>query len=280
MNLKENCMTAPRNLISSNLLAQVGTKIRELWRYREMFQSLVNREMRARYKGSFFGFFWSLLNPLLMMIVYSFVFSIVMRVKVPHYSLYLLSGILPWTWFSISLTNAAGSVVYNSNLIKKIYFPHEILPAVAISTNLINYLLSIPVLIAFMLFQHVPLKLPFLCLPLLLAIQFVFCLGLGLILATLNAYFRDVEQLLGVVLMAWFYITPVLYPVSFIPQGYHDLVMANPMSGLIISYQRIFIEGAWPDPGHLLYGLGAGLVLLIIGSLFFSSRKYDFSEVV
>lgn len=255
-------------------------KLLELWNYREMFHALVSREIRARYKGSFLGFFWSLLNPLLMMVVYSIVFAQVIRVQVPHYSLYLLSGILPWTWFTTSVTNAAVSVIGNANLIKKVYFPSEILPLVSVSSNLINYLFSIPVLLLFMGVQQVPITSAILAFPLLILVQFILSLGLGLLLATLNVYFRDVEQLLGVLLMAWFYLTPIVYPLSYVPERYQNLALLNPMTGLCVSYQRIFMEGRWPDPAHLGYALLVGTLLLVIGYVVYSRQKYMFAELV
>lgn len=261
-------------------MQKVSKKFHELWSYREMFQGLVSREIRARYKGSFLGFFWSLLNPLLMMAIYSIVFAHVMRVQIPHYSLHLLAGLLPWTWFTTSISNSTGSVVANSNLIKKIYFPNEILPLVSVTTNLVNYLFSVPILLGFMAFQQVPFTSALLMLPLLLAVQFILSLGFGLILATLNVYFRDVEQLLGVVLMAWFYLTPIIYPLSFVPERFQGLAMLNPMAGLVVSYQRIFMEGALPHVLHLLYPLCFGLALLAAGYAIFVWRKYDFAELV
>lgn len=255
-------------------------KVAELWNFREMFQALVSREIRARYKGSFFGFFWSLLNPLLMMIVYSLIFSQVIRIQVPHYSLHLLAALLPWTWFTTSISNATGAIVANANLIKKVYFPNELLPTVAVTTNLINYLYSIPVIILFMLFQHVPITPMLLFLPLLLAVQFVLTLGMGLWLSTLNVFFRDVEQLLGVVLMAWFYLTPIVYPREMIPERFQELAMLNPLSGLVVSYQNIFMQGTLPDFRYLLYDLGVGVVLLLLGYVFFLRHRFDFAEVI
>lgn len=255
-------------------------KLEELWNYREMFQALVSREIRARYKGSFLGFLWSLLNPLLMMVVYSIVFAQVIRVQVPNYSLYLLAGILPWTWFSTSVANSTVAVIGNGNLIKKVYFPSEILPLVSVTTNLINYLFSIPVLLLFMFIQKVPITTALLALPLLLGVQFVLCLGLGLILATLNVYFRDIEQLLGVLLMAWFYLTPIVYPLSFVPERYQNLALLNPMAGLCVSYQRIFMEGRLPDPAHLGYALLTGSILLVLGYAIYSRHKFTFAELV
>jgi ABC-type polysaccharide/polyol phosphate export permease len=262
------------------IVTKIGNKSSELLRYREMFTGLVNREVRARYRGSALGFVWSLLNPLLMMAVYSLVFSVYMRINIPNYSLFLFCGLLPWQWFTTAITNATGTVVANGNLIKKVYFPLEILPLVNVTTNLVNFLLSMPVLFGFMLLDHAPFT-PNLCfLPLLIAIQFLLTLGISLALCTLNAFFRDVEQLMGPLLMMWFYVTPVIYRASAIPARFKVLFFANPMAPLIASYQSILFDGQRP-PLHLLAVSGAtGVVLFVVGYAVFYRQKFKFAEVV
>lgn len=254
--------------------------LRELWAYREMFQGLVARELRARYRGSALGFAWSLLNPLLMMAVYSVVFAHVMRVQVPHYGPFLLAGLLPWSAFATGVAQAAGAVTGNAALVKKVRFPQEILPLVAVTTNLAHYLLAVPVLLGFLLWEGVVPGLALLWLPVVLACQLVFTAGLGLFVATMNVFFRDVEQLLGPLLMAWFYLTPVVYPLGFLPERYQGWVALNPLAGLMAAYQAIFLENRAPALGGLGYALGAGLALLLVGWTAFGARRYDFAEVV
>lgn len=262
------------------IITKVQNKSRELFRYREMFTGLVSREVRARYKGSALGFLWSLLNPMLMMVVYSLVFSVYMRINIPNYSLFLFCGLLPWTWFTTSITNATSTIVANGNLIKKVYFPLEILPLVNITTNLVNFLLSLPILLLFMAAVHVPLTVNLLFLPVLIVVQFILTLGLSLILCTLNTFFRDVEQLLGPLLLAWFYLTPVIYPAKQIPTQFGFLFVANPMAPLMTSYQRIFFEGLPPSGSHLLTCTLTGLVLLLVGYAVFYAKKFTFAESV
>jgi ABC-2 type transport system permease protein len=245
-----------------------------------MFLGLVEREVRARYRGSFLGFLWSLLNPLMLMGIYTLVFSVFMRIQVPNYALMLFTGLLPWTWFSTALVNGTASITANANLIKKVYFPLEILPLVAVSTNLVNFLLSLPVL-GLVLALHREAPGPgILLLPILLVLQFGLTLGVNMILSTLNTFYRDVEQLLGPVLMAWFYVTPVVYPLSMLPDAYSWLPYVNPMAPIISAYQAIFL--ASPLPSALLL-LSSGLeaaVVLAFGLKFFRSRKFLFAEVV
>lgn len=262
------------------LATKIHNKSHELLRYQEMFVGLVSREVRARYKGSVLGFLWSLLNPLLLMSVYSLVFSVYMRVNIPNYALFIFCGLLPWTWFSTSITNATAAVVANANLIKKVYFPLEILPLVNVTTNLVNYLFSLPVLFVFLAVAKVPFTWSLLFLPLVMAIQFLLTLGFGFILSTLNAFFRDVEQLVPPVMLAWFYLTPVVYQAASIPPKYHWLFYANPMAPLIASYQQIFFEGSAPNFLHLGYCTLVALLLFCGGYALFNAKKFSFAEVV
>lgn len=262
------------------IITKFKNKSHELYRYREMFIGLVSREVRARYKGSALGFLWSLINPLMMMGIYSLVFSIYMRVDVPNYALFLFCGLLPWTWFSTSINNTAGAIAGNSNLIKKVYFPLEILPTVGVTTNLVNFLLSLPVLFGFMLFFNVPFTPYLLFLPVLVLIQFVITLGMALILSTLNAFFRDVEQLLGPLMLVWFYSTPIIYPASMIPESFKFMFYFNPMAPLMASYQSIFYGGAAPSILHLVYCWVVGMVLCVVGYAAFYRNKFEFAEVV
>lgn len=255
-------------------------KSAELFRYREMFVGLVSREVRARYKGSALGFLWSLLNPLLMMLIYTLIFSVYMRINMPNFSFFLFCGLLPWTWFSTSILNASASVVANGSLIKKVYFPMEILPAVSVTTNLVNYVFSMPILFLFMGISGLSFTWNLLFLPLLLLIQYFLTLGFSLILSTLNAFYRDVEQLLNPLLLAWFYLTPVIYPLTTIPEKFKPLLYLNPMGPLIVSYQNIFYYGQPPALGMLLYCVGFGVVMFLLGYAIFYRKKFVFAEVI
>lgn len=262
------------------LATKIENKTNELLRYREMFFGLVGREVRARYKGSALGFLWSLLNPLMMMGVYSLIFAVYMRINIPHYAVFLFCGLLPWTWFATTVHNATAAIVANSNLIKKVYFPLEILPLVNVTTNLVNFVFSLPVLFLFVVVSHVPLTLNILLLPVLMVLQFLLSLGVALILCTLNAFFRDVEQLLGPVMLAWFYLTPVVYDANAIPEKFKFLFYVNPMAPLIESYQAVLYHGRPPEPLHLAFSAGTGLLLFLVGYVVFYRHKFTFAEVV
>jgi ABC-type polysaccharide/polyol phosphate export permease len=259
---------------------RILNKATELYRYREMFTGLVNREVRARYKSSALGFLWSMLNPLLMLTVYSLIFSVYLKVNIPNYPLFVFSGLLPWTWFATSLTNGAAAIVANSGLIKKVYFPLEILPVVNVTTNLVNFVLTLPVLALFMAWFHVVPTWSLLVLPVIICIQYLLTLGLALILSTANAFYRDVEQLLGPLLLAWFYMTPVVYEASSVPDRFRPILVMNPMSQIVTAYQDILFHGRMPDLKGIALSAFTATVLFLAGQLLFQSKKFTFAEAI
>lgn len=234
--------------------------VRELYRFRTLIGMLVLRDLRARYRGSLLGFLWSFLNPLLLMLVYVLVFSVYLRAPMEKYAVFLFSGLLPWLWFSSSLGHATGVIVGSGALVKRILFPAEILPLVAVLSNLANMLLSLPLLVLFLLLFGVRLGPVLAFLPLLLALQLLLTAGLALPLAALNVHLRDVEQILANTLVLLFFLSPILYPVSTVPITLHvggvpvplrPLYFLNPVAGLVQSYQNIFFFGRQPHWIHL-----------------------------
>ena len=185
----------------------------ELFRYRGLIQTLVARELKARYRGSVLGFFWSFVNPLLLLLVYSFVFTVVLPrgelVSLEPYAVFLFCGLLPWTWFSSSLSDGANVLIINGNLIKKVMFPAEILPIVAVQSNMVHFLFGLALLIIFLLYYSVPLRLTELVwFPFVVAVQFTLTLGLAMVLSALTVHFRDIKDLLANILTLWFFAPP------------------------------------------------------------------------
>lgn len=234
----------------------------ELYRFRTLIATLVLRELRARYRGSVLGFLWSFLNPLLLMLVYVLVFAVYLRVPMEKYSVFLFTGLLPWLWFSASLGHAAGVIVGSGALVKRILFPAEILPLVSVLSNLVNLLLSLPLLFLFLWLFGVRPGPMLAFLPLLLVMQLLLTVGLALPLAALNVHLRDVEQILSNGLVLLFFLTPVLYPVQTIPETLHllggslaiplrRLYFLNPLAGLIQSYQNVIFYARQPHWIHL-----------------------------
>src|SRR3954469_8203414 len=188
-----------------------------LVRYRGLIQSLVGRELKARYRGSFLGFFWSFINPLLLLLVYSFVFTFVMPAshdpRIEPYALFMFCGILRWTWFASSLNESAGVLISGGNLVKKVLFPAEILPIVSVLANMIHFFFGLPILAGFLLYYHRPLNAGELAFfPLVVLVQLVLPMGLAFFLSALTVHFRDIRDILSNLLTFWFFATPIIYP--------------------------------------------------------------------
>ncbi|SVA06573.1 uncharacterized protein METZ01_LOCUS59427 [marine metagenome] len=261
--------------------------MRQLFRYRGLVQILVARELKARYRGSVLGFFWSFVNPLLLLLVYSFVFTVVMprgeQLETEPYAVFLFCGLLPWTWFSSSLSDGASVLIVNGNLIKKVMFPAEILPVVSVVSNMVHFLFGLPILIGFLLFYSVPLRLSELVwFPVVLSVQFILTLGFAMSLAALTVHFRDIKDLLANVLTLWFFATPILYPMSFLPErGKFFMDYLNPFAHLAISYQEIlFYDGPFGHWKWLVVLALGGVVLFFIGYALFDRLRDSFAEEV
>lgn len=236
--------------------------VRELYAYRETLLALVGRELRSRYKGSVLGFLWTLGNPMLMLVIYNFVFSFVARVAVDNYSMYLFVALLPWFYLSTSLLQASASIIHNADLVKKTYFPRAILPLSVVIANLINYLLSLGVLIPALLLSGIRFDHSLAAFPLIVLTQTMLVTGVALLVAAANVYFRDLQHLLGVGVTAWFFLTPVVFPAELVPPQVRTIFMINPMGPLIVAYRDVMFYSRWPDMrllGLMLVGCGLAL---------------------
>jgi ABC-type polysaccharide/polyol phosphate export permease len=257
-----------------------------LVRYRGLIQTLVMRDLKARYRGSVLGFFWSFVNPLLLMAVYTFVFTVVMPGVHPQsiqpYGLFFFCGILPWTWFSSSLTESSNVLISGGNLIKKVLFPAEVLPIVSVLANLAHFLLGLPILAALLIYYQRPLDpVELLWFPVIVFVQAVFTTGLALLLAALTVHFRDIKDILGNVLTLWFFSTPIIYPMQMAPENYRWVLNLNPMTHLVISYQEVLFHvgphGHWK---WLLLLLGVSTVVFVLGYFVFDRLRDSFAEEV
>jgi lipopolysaccharide transport system permease protein len=236
----------------------------ELLAHRGILAALVWRELKARYRGSVLGFLWTLLNPLLLMAIYSLVFSVYVRIDIPKYPIFVFAGLLPWIWFSSSLTAATSSIVEGGALVKRVAFPPQVLPAAALTAGLVNFLLALPLLVAFVLAAGLPLSWGLLAVPVLVAIQYVFTLGLATALAMLSVRFRDLQHLLTNLLTLWFFLTPVIYPVSLVPESFRPLLWLNPMAPLMVAYQDVFYRARVPALDQVAPVAGAAVVVAVL----------------
>lgn len=256
-----------------------------LLRYRGLISSLVARELKARYRGSVFGFLWSFINPLLLLLIYTFVFTTVIPNEEPRtrpYALFMFSGILPWTWFATSLSDAAGSLLAGGNLIKKVLFPAEVLPIVSVLANMVHFFFGLTILVFFLLvYRHYPSPWDLAWFPVAVAVEFVFATALALVLSALTVHFRDIRDILANVLTLWFFATPIIYP-WFQPnvQRFHTLFNVNPFTHLAVAYQEILFFG---HIGHWrwLLALGGGSIVLFLACYWVFDRLRDsFAEAV
>jgi len=257
-----------------------------LLRYRGLISSLVARELKARYRGSVFGFLWSFINPLLLLLIYSFVFTTIIPNEEPKtrpYALFMFCGILPWTWFASSLSDAAGSLIAGGNLIKKVLFPAEVLPIVSVLANMVHFFLGLVILIVFLIvYRHPPDAWDLFWFPIAVLVQLVFTCALGLLLAALAVHFRDIRDILANVLTLWFFATPIIYPYfQANVQKFRPLFNANPFTHLAISYQEILFFYGPIGHWRWLLALGGGSLVLFLGCYWVFDRLRDsFAEAV
>ncbi len=259
--------------------------LKQLPRYRGLIQSLVARELKARYRGSVLGFFWSFINPLLLLLIYSFVFTYVIPARSPGhepYALFMFCGILPWSWFTASLLESSSVLIAGGNLIKKVLFPAEILPIVTVLANMVHFFLGLPILAGFLVYYRIPLQLSELAwFPVVVFVQLLLTLGLALILSALTVHFRDVRDLLANLLTFWFFATPIIYPMSSAPAVGRRLLNLNPFTHLAISYQEIlFYDGPFGHWKWLLALLVASAALFLFGYFIFDRLRDSFAEEV
>jgi ABC-type polysaccharide/polyol phosphate export permease len=257
----------------------VGAIVTGLYSYRELLRNLVIKDLKLKYRGSVFGFLWSLVNPLLMIVVYTVAFTYILRVRSEGFIFYLMLGLLSWTFFANSASMSTGAIIDNAGLLKSVSFPRAILPIATVLFNLAQYLLTmlvfLPVMIAW---YHVPLSAPMVLFPVFLALQTMFTIGVAMILATATAFFRDVRHLLEVALQVLFWTTPIVYELALIPERMRLLVLMSPMSPFVVAYQRIFFARQWPEPTVWLMAATYAAGAFVIGTTLVLAFEDRFAE--
>ncbi|MGH2499128.1 MAG: ABC transporter permease [Candidatus Limnocylindria bacterium] len=266
------------------MLADLGALVAR----RELLFDFAWRELRARYKGSALGFAWNFVIPLTQLAVFWVLFGVLFGLR-PRtetgeqpYAVFLFVGLLPWTFFASSVLGGASSIVANAGIVKKVRLPVQLLPAASVLSALVNFGLSLLVLFAVLAIAGPRHPEGLMWLPLLAALQLVLNLGFAYLLAALNVFYRDVEHILGVLLMAWYFLTPILFPVSLVADRPMErtLLYLNPMTSVIVGYQRALLDGLPPEWGPLLYTVGFALALFAVGFAYFSRAKDEFESAL
>lgn len=274
-----------REILFSKKTGQNGVyimnRVKELYAYREMIFSLVKRDLKGRYKGSALGFLWTFLNPLLQLGVYTMVFSVIMRSGIKDYYLFLFVALIPWIFFSSSLIGGAGCILAQQDMIKKIYFPREVLPVSFVTSQFVNMVLSFIVVFIVLFFSNHKWNLIALFyLPIVMLVEYVFALGVTMITSAVTVYLRDLEYILGIIVMAWQFLTPVMYSIEQVPDEIRWVFSLNPVTYVITSYRQILYYGQVPQLETLLSATITGVVMLLVGwKVFFHLQKHFVEEL-
>ncbi len=253
--------------------------LREIYEYRTMIVSLIRRDLRGRYKGSALGFAWTFLNPLLQLGVYTVVFSIIMRAGIEDYYLFLFVALIPWLFFSTSVSAGASCVMAQKEMVKKIYFPREVLPIAHVTCQLVNMLLSFVVVFAVLLLSGKGISLQaLLYLPIVIVAEYFLAISITMIVSAVTVYLRDLEHVLVILTMAWQFLTPVMYSIDMVPEELRSIFNINPMTPIIVAYRDILYYKRLPEIRNLLHGFVLSTILLVIGWLVFGRLKKHFAE--
>ena len=252
--------------------------ISNLYQYRELLKSNVKKEIRGKYKASFLGVLWSFINPLLMTLVYAIVFPFLLRNGQPHYTTFIVIAILPWVWCTTSIAQGTPTILNNAAIIKKVFFPREILPISVITSGLVNYGISCIIVLIFLIFSGIGFSLNILYLPLIMIVQYTFLLGVILITCSIDVYVRDVEYIVNFIMQMVFYATPILYPVEMFPTWVQKFLRLNPMTTIIESYRNIFYYQTAPNFIRLGLVFIASIILVMIGFKIFYKLEKGFAE--
>ncbi len=252
--------------------------LKELYNYRELLKNNVKKEVRGKYKGSFLGILWSFVNPLLSALIYAIVFPFILKNTQDNYLTFLVIGIIPWNIFITTIMQGTSCIWINSGIIKKVYFPREILPISVATSGLINFLISFIVIFLFIIFTGVGFSFYILLLPFIVLIQYLFSLGIIFITSAINVYIRDAEYLINFILNMLFYATPIIYTSSLFPVKARFLLNLNPMTQIITGYRDILLYKQMPQLSNLFVVFILSLILIFIGHKVFKKLEKGFAE--
>ncbi len=251
---------------------------KKIYNYRELLKSNVKKEIRGRYKNSILGIMWSFLNPLLQLLVYAVIFGALLGGNDSTYHIYICVALIPWTYFTTTITQAAFTIIGNGDIIKKVYFPREILPISVVTSGAVNFVISTIIILAFVIFSGIGISKYILLYPFILLVQYVLLLGISFIVSAITVYFRDLEHIIGIILMAAFYGTPIVYKLEQLPANLQILMKLNPMTHLINAYRAIFYYHQLPNMKMLGILLIASIGLTVVGYYIFKKLQKGFAE--
>ena len=251
---------------------------KKIYNYRELLKNNVKKEIRGRYKNSVLGVLWTFLNPLLQLAVYATIFPLILKSTQPYYVIFVCVGLIPWTFFSTSIAQSSFTVISNGNIVKKVYFPREILPISVITSGMVNFVISTIIILIFCFGYGLGVSWHIVFYPIILLIQYILLLGISFILSAVTVYFRDLEHFVQIALQVLFYATPIVYDVSTIPESFKFIMKLNPMAHIITGYRDIFYNQKMPDFKNLGILFILSLVFCIVGYIIFNKLQKKFAE--
>ncbi|MBR1738167.1 MAG: ABC transporter permease [Firmicutes bacterium] len=253
--------------------------LKELYLYRHMIKSMVKKDLRGRYKGSVLGFLWTFVNPLLQLVVYTFVFSVILKNGIEKFYLYLFVALVPWIFFSSSVTGGSVCIFAQKDLVKKIYFCRQVIPVSYVTSCFVNMLFTFVIIFAVLIVSGVTINpVAIACLPVIMITEYILALGMALIAASLDVYFRDLQHILGILMMAWMYCTPIMYKVEIVPEKFMPLFNLNPMTPIITAYRDVLYYAKVPQLQTIVHALVLGIIVLVVGNFIFDKLQRHFAE--
>ncbi|MBY0163293.1 ABC transporter permease [Cytobacillus firmus] len=252
--------------------------LKSIINYRDLLKNLTSNELKLKYKNSVLGLLWSYIYPIMMIVIYTFAFKVILRMTIENFALFVFVGLIPWNFVQSSISQSTNSIINNQSLVKKIYFPRAIIPISIVNANFLTLLISHLILFGAMYFYDVPIKLSILILPILWIILYFIVTGLSLLLSSITVKYRDISHIVDVIFMAWFYLTPVIYSLSMVPDPYNSIIQLNPITNLIELFRTVLLDGEFPAVDEMLKTGLYSILLFIAGLFIFYKREKNFGE--
>ncbi len=253
---------------------------KSLYEYRELLKTSISKDVRGKYKNSVLGIIWSFLNPLLQIAVYAIVFPLIMRSNLPNYTVFLCCGLIPWNFFSSAISRTSFTMIENGNIIKKVYFPRQILPLSVVTSEAVNFVISTIIILAFVLGYGMGISKFIIFYPLVLLVQYLLLIGISFVVSSITVYFRDLQHFIGILLQLLFYATPIVYASNTIPENFQWILKFNPMTYVINGYRDIFYYQQTPDLVSIAIVLGISIVTCLVGYMIFNKLQKRFAEEI